>query len=56
MKVKNRKVYKADALLTLPAGGKKDRKVTVSEQRKIDKCLNCTKPASECKGDCFGRW
>ena len=56
MKVKNRKAYKADALLTLPVGAKKERKTTVSEQRKIDKCLNCTKPVEKCKGDCFGRW
>lgn len=52
MKIKNRIVYKGDAPLTLPIGGKKDRKTTVSEQRKIDKCLNCTKSARECKGDC----
>ena len=24
-------------------------------QEKIDICLNCTKPAKECKGSCFGR-
>jgi hypothetical protein len=24
-------------------------------QSRIDMCLNCTKPAKECKGDCFGR-
>ena len=28
---------------------------TVDSQDKIDVCLNCTKPARECKGDCFGR-
>lgn len=55
MKVASIRVYKADALLALPVGAKKQRKVSVSEQRKIDKCLNCTKPAEKCKGDCFGR-
>ena len=24
-------------------------------QERIDKCLNCKKPARECKGDCWGR-
>ena len=24
-------------------------------KKRIEICLNCTKPASECKGDCFGR-
>ena len=24
----------------------------ILSQAEIDKCLNCTKPASECKGDC----
>jgi hypothetical protein len=29
---------------------------TVAEpQSRIDICLSCTKPASECKGNCFGR-
>lgn len=28
---------------------------TGESQERIDKCLNCTKPASKCKGDCFGR-
>lgn len=23
---------------------------------KILQCLNCTKPAKECKGNCFGRY
>lgn len=28
---------------------------TVAEpQSRIDICLSCTKPASECKGNCFG--
>lgn len=55
MKVASRRVYKGDAIMTLSRGAKKERKVTVSEQRKIDRCLNCTKPANECKGECFGR-
>ena len=28
---------------------------TVDSQERVDVCLNCTKPARECKGDCFGR-
>lgn len=24
-------------------------------EEKIKMCLNCTKPASQCKGDCFGK-
>ena len=51
-KIKCVLVLKADAPLTLPVGAKRQRKVSISEQRKIDKCLNCTKPARECKGDC----
>lgn len=56
MKVASIRVYKADAPLTLPVGAKKERKVSVAEQRRIDKCLNCTKPVEECKGDCGGVW
>jgi hypothetical protein len=28
---------------------------TIDSQARIDICLNCTKPASECNGNCFGR-
>jgi hypothetical protein len=28
---------------------------TIDQQDRIDICLTCTKPARECKGDCFGR-
>lgn len=28
---------------------------TGESQERIAKCLNCTKPARECKGDCWGR-
>lgn len=52
MKIASIRVYRGEALMTLSSGAKKERKTTVSEQRKIDKCLNCTKPASECKGQC----
>lgn len=52
MKIKSIRVYRGDTIMTAPPGVKKTRKVQISEQRKIDKCLNCTKPASECKGDC----
>lgn len=53
MKIANKRVYKADSPLTLPVGAKKERKVSKAEQRKIDICLKCTKPANECKGSCF---
>ena len=53
MKIASIRVYKADAPLTLPVGAKKERKVTKAEQRKIDICLNCKKPAEKCKGSCF---
>lgn len=53
MKVASIRVYKGDAIMTVPIGYKRKRKVSVSEQRKIDRCLNCTKPANECKGSCF---
>ena len=29
-------------------------KTVAEQQERIDICLNCTKPASECKGKCFG--
>ena len=28
---------------------------TGESQERIEKCLNCKKPARECKGDCWGR-
>ena len=28
---------------------------TGESQERIEKCLNCKKPARECKGDCYGR-
>lgn len=28
---------------------------TAESQERIDKCLNCTKPEKECKGDCYGK-
>lgn len=28
---------------------------TIDSDEKVNICLNCTKPASQCKGDCFGR-
>lgn len=56
MKVKGVRVLKADAPMTIVKGMEKERKVSVAEQRRIDKCLNCTKPAEECKGDCGGVW
>ena len=47
MKVKSIRVYKGESILTLPTGAKKEHKTTRAEQRKIDKCLNCTKPAEK---------
>ena len=39
-------------------GGRKkrqrDAQIAMVEQTKIDKCLNCTKSAKECKGNCMG--
>lgn len=35
--------------------GKKKAYKTVDSPDKVDLCLNCTKPAKECKGDCFGK-
>lgn len=29
---------------------------TVDKQERVDICLTCTKPASQCKGTCFGRY
>lgn len=34
--------------------GQKDR-IPNESQIKIEKCLNCTKPVEECKGNCYGR-
>jgi hypothetical protein len=28
---------------------------TIDTQERIKICLSCTKPAKECKGNCFGR-
>lgn len=28
---------------------------TIDSQERVNMCLNCTKPAKECKGNCFGR-
>lgn len=28
---------------------------TAGSQEQIEKCLNCTRPAKECKRDCWGR-
>jgi hypothetical protein len=30
----------------------RDSYITVSPRNLVDVCLNCTKPASKCKGDC----
>lgn len=26
---------------------------TIDSEERVNICLNCTKPASQCKGDCF---
>ena len=36
------------------SNGQKER-LPKESPSKIKKCLNCTKPAKECKGNCFGR-
>lgn len=28
---------------------------TIESQERIDNCLNCTRPANECKGNCYGK-
>jgi hypothetical protein len=32
----------------------KGKRYTAEPQYKVDICLSCTKPVSECKGKCFG--
>lgn len=56
MEIKGVRVLKADSPMTIVKGMEKQRKVSVAEQRRIDKCLNCKKPVEECKGDCGGVW
>lgn len=46
---KSVRIIKGTSLLTATERTEKERKVY---QSSIDKCLNCTKPASKCKGDC----
>ena len=53
MKVASVKVYKANTPLTVPTGHKKGRKASISKQKEIEICRNCTKPAEKCKGSCF---
>lgn len=33
----------------------KPKRYTAEPQSRVDICLNCTKPVSECKGKCFGK-
>jgi formate hydrogenlyase subunit 6/NADH:ubiquinone oxidoreductase subunit I len=36
---------------------KKDgKRYTAEPQARVDICLTCTKPASECKGNCWGNY
>ena len=53
MKVASVKVYKASTPLTVPTGPKKGRKNSISKQKEIEICRNCTKPMEKCKGNCF---
>ena len=41
---------------TTPVKVKKHKRnrYTAEPQERVDICLTCTKPASECKGKCFG--
>ena len=32
----------------------KPKRYTTEPQERVDICLSCKKPASECKGQCFG--
>jgi hypothetical protein len=34
----------------------KERPYTIDQKEKVNICLNCTKPASQCKGNCFGNY
>ncbi len=34
---------------------RKIRYGTSESAEQINNCLNCTKPVSECKGDCYGK-
>lgn len=48
------RIVKGDNLLTVTkevTGHRKPHQSSV-DKSKIDKCLNCKKPARECKGDC----
>lgn len=52
-KIRRALVLKANAPLTITKPYQQlEPKVTPAYQRQIDKCLNCTKPAKECKEDC----
>lgn len=49
---KNVRIVKGDSLLTDINMSKKWKKGKKVYQTKVEKCLTCTKPVSECKGDC----
>lgn len=34
---------------------KEKHNIGIDPKERIDNCLHCTKPASECKGNCYGR-
>ena len=56
MRIGKKIILKGNAPLTAAVGSKeheKTPKITEPYQRQIDRCLNCAKPASECKGNCF---
>jgi hypothetical protein len=40
-------------MVTQEKKAKPKRKIGADTYEQINMCLNCTKPAKECKGDCF---
>ena len=32
------------------------KRPTIDSQERVDHCLTCTKPASKCKGNCYGKY
>ena len=47
------KGIKASDPLTIGRKRKRKAEMLLATQEKIDKCLNCTKSAKECKGNCI---
>lgn len=39
-----------------PKDKKEGKRYTTEPQDRVDICLTCTKPANECKGNCWGNY